>query len=103
VLVTVEYDVDAERADEFMRAMQGVELIRRRNGSRQWGLFRDPVSPRRFLETFVAETWAEHLRQHERLTMADRTVEELALAHHQGGGLPPVVSHYLAARTGQQV
>jgi MFS family permease len=97
VLVTMEYEVAPEYAANFIHAMQEVGLIRRRNGSSNWGLFRDPGNPRRFLETFVSESWAEHLRQHERLTVADRTVEERALAFHQGGG-PPAVSHYIYAR-----
>jgi hypothetical protein len=30
----------------------------------------------RFVETFLVSSWAEHLRQHERATNADRKVEE---------------------------
>jgi MFS family permease len=97
ILVTVEYDVDPERATEFVRAMQEVGLIRRRNGAIQWDLFRDPASPRRFVETFLSRSWAEHLRQHERLTMADRALEERALTLHQAGGRPPLVSHFVNA------
>jgi quinol monooxygenase YgiN len=98
ILVTVEYDVDPDCGADFVRAMQAVELIRRRNGSTRWGLYRDPASPRRFLETFVSRSWAEHLRQHERLTTVDRAIEAQVLAFHQGGGRPPVVSHYVYAR-----
>jgi MFS family permease len=98
VLVTVEYDVDPERAGDFADAMHEVGLMRRRNGSVQWGLYRDPASPRRFVETFVSDSWGEHLRQHERLTMADQAVQERALALHQGGGRPPTVSHFVGVR-----
>jgi hypothetical protein len=77
--------------------MQEVGLIRRRNGASRWGLFRDPAHPRRFVETFVSESWAEHLRQRERLTMADHAIEERALAFHQADGRPPVVSHLVNA------
>jgi MFS family permease len=97
VLVTVEYVVDPGRAPDFVRAMQEVGLLRRRNGAVQWGLFRDPANPRRFVETYFSESWAEHLRQRERLTVTDREVEERALAFHQADGRPPATSHFLNA------
>jgi hypothetical protein len=50
--------------------------------------------PERYLETFTTRTWAEHMRQHARITAADQAVEERARAFHRGDG-PPVVSHLL--------
>ena len=76
ILVTVEYDVDPEREEEFLQAMHKYERIRRRDGAFQWGIFRDLESPTRYMETFLVDSWAEHLRQHERLTRADREVTD---------------------------
>jgi MFS family permease len=76
ILVTVEYDVEPQREAEFVRAMQGYERIRRRDGAYQWGIFRDIESPNRYLEEFLVDSWAEHLRQHERLTRADSAVTD---------------------------
>jgi len=53
-----------------------------------WGLFRDTADPSRFIETFMVESWAEHLRQHERITAADRVVEEHVRASHTGSAPP---------------
>ncbi|MCX5892892.1 MAG: MFS transporter, partial [Deltaproteobacteria bacterium] len=39
-------------------------------------------------------TWLEHLRQHERITMEDRAVEEQVAAFHLGPGRPKV-SHLI--------
>jgi MFS family permease len=76
ILVTVEYDVEPQREEEFLQAMHRYERIRRRDGAYQWGIFRDLESPTRYLEAFLVDSWAEHLRQHERLTRADRDVTE---------------------------
>jgi predicted MFS family arabinose efflux permease len=96
VLVTIEYDIDPEHADDFVTAMQRVERMRRRTGSSQWGLFQDPSNPDRYLETFVARTWAEHMRQHTRGTVTDRRIEDAALSF-QRPGTTPRVSHLIAA------
>ncbi|MBV9125869.1 MAG: MFS transporter, partial [Planctomycetes bacterium] len=76
VLVMIEYRIDPKKATEFAQAMQAVRLLRRRDGAARWGLFHDMENPSRYLETFVVESWAEHLRQHERVTRADLAVEE---------------------------
>ncbi len=98
VLVTVEYLVTPEDAAAFTRAMHGVGRLRRRDGAVSWGLFRDTAEPGQWLETFVVESWGEHLRQHARATMADLAIEAAARRYHRGEGLP-VVSHFVHADT----
>jgi MFS family permease len=68
VLVTVSYRVPPAAHLEFTEMMRRVGRDRRRSGAQQWGLFRDLADTDRFLETFVVETWGEHLRQHQRRT-----------------------------------
>ena len=97
VLVTVEYFIDPARGLEFSEAMQPVRRIRRRDGAIRWGLYEDAAIPGRYIETFVVESWAEHLRQHERVTVSDREMEAKAWAYHQGDGAPKV-THWIAAR-----
>jgi len=96
VLVTVEYRIEPERADEFVDAIRRLARIRRRDGAQLWGVFRDAADPARYLETFTVESWAEHLRQHERMTVADRELQAGARAFHVADE-PPVVTHYIAA------
>jgi hypothetical protein len=43
----------------------------------------------------LVESWSEHMRQHARLTEADRAAEDAVRAFHLGER-PPVVSHYVA-------
>lgn len=97
VLVTVEYLIDPKRGANFARAMDAVRRIRRRDGAVRWGLFEDAAAPGRYIETFVVDSWAEHLRQHERMTVADREAESKAYAFHKGGDSPKV-THWIAAR-----
>ncbi|RJP19361.1 MAG: MFS transporter [Candidatus Abyssobacteria bacterium SURF_5] len=94
VLVTIEYRIDPARQREFVGAMQRLRRIRRRDGALRWGLGRDTTDPERFIEFYVVESWTEHLRQHERLTVADRAAFEHARSFHTAD-LPPSVSHFV--------
>jgi MFS family permease/quinol monooxygenase YgiN len=98
VMVTVEYRIDPAKADEFAKIMhQQMRRIRRRDGAFMWELFNDIGDPDRMVECFMVESWLEHLRQHERVTVADREVIENARAFHLGGELPKV-THLVAGR-----
>jgi MFS family permease/quinol monooxygenase YgiN len=96
VLVTVEYQVRPEHVNRFLKAMRSVRRMRLRDGAVYWQIFRDTERPERFVEHFITESWAEHLRQHARVTRADRDLETRILALHSGRE-PPQVTHYLAA------
>jgi MFS family permease len=76
VLVTVEYRVNPVQRNEFLQAIHEYGRIRRRDGAFRWSVYRDLEEADRYVETFVVSSWAEHLRQHERVTNADRAVEE---------------------------
>jgi MFS family permease len=77
VLVTIEYRLAAEKDREALRsALQKLSQERRRDGAYDWGVFVDAADSLRFLETFLVESWLEHLRQHERVTNADRVLQE---------------------------
>jgi MFS family permease len=96
VLITVEYRIDSARAREFAALMmQDIRLSRRRDGAFYWGLYHDIADPSRYLETFLVESWVEHLRQHERLTAEDRKLQEIVRAFHVDPN-PPIVTHFIA-------
>jgi MFS family permease len=77
VLVTVEYRIDPKNRAPFLRALGRYAHERRRDGAYEWGLFEDPAQDGRFLETFLTDSWLEHLRAHERVTRADRLLEQI--------------------------
>ena len=77
VLVTVEYRLGTETDREaLLSALEKLSQERRRDGAYDWGIFEDSAVKLRFLETFQVESWLEHLRQHERVTNADRILQE---------------------------
>ena len=96
VLVMVEYDIAPEATEEFVTAMQGVRRLRLRDGALRWNLFQDAAEPTRWVETVLVESWNQHLRQHARITHADREIEAAAHAFHRGDGNPRV-SHLIAS------
>jgi MFS family permease len=95
VLVTVEYCIRPEDRDAFLQAIAGLEHGRRRDGAYAWGIFEDAAEPGRMVETFLVESWMEHLRQHERVTNADRLVQDAVDRFHLSG--EPKVTHFIAA------
>ena len=88
VVIEVEYRIDPARAQDFVRAARELRRIRRRDGAVQWWLLRDTDEPARWVEIFAVETWGEHLRQHERVSAADRAVEDTVFAFHLGPERP---------------
>jgi predicted MFS family arabinose efflux permease/quinol monooxygenase YgiN len=93
VLVTIEYRIDPKRRDEFLRALAEYSGPRRRDGAYDWGIFEDPAEAGRFIESFRTDSWLEHLRQHERVTKADRLQEQAIRNFQLGGG--PKITHLI--------
>jgi MFS family permease len=94
VLVTIEYAVIPKRTAEFVDAMHEYGRMRRRDGAYRWAIFRDTEVADRYLEIFLVNSWAEHLRQHERQTQADRELEGRIYSHLSG---EPTVRHLIDA------
>ena len=90
MLVTVEYEIDPADAAAFRAALAPLAEERRRDGAFLWQVFVDAEKPRRQVEVFMLESWLAHLRQHERVTEADRAVQARVNAFHRGPGRPRV-------------
>jgi MFS family permease len=99
VLVTIEYRVQPDNRVQFVTAMQAVREMRRRNGAYFWELFHDSADPARYIECFMDESWLEHLRQHERVSVADRAIQQHA-KQFMVEGASTKSSHWLADREG---
>jgi len=51
----------------------------------EWWLFQDAADPARFVETWIEATWAEHLRNHERVSVAHQELEQRVRDLIRGG------------------
>jgi hypothetical protein len=60
-------------------------------------MFEDTATEGVFLETFRVESWVEHLRQHERVTHADRVLQQRI---HGLLERPAVVRHLITVEPG---
>lgn len=97
VLVTVEYRIRPQDRSAFLEVLNKLGHERRRDGAYRWGVFEDAAEEGRIVEAFLLESWLEHLRQHERVTNADRLVQE-AVQRFQLSG-EPKVTHLIAAES----
>lgn len=95
LLVVVEYHIDQLHSDAFKDAMGKMKTIRMRDGAIKWNLFHDIETPGHYIESFIVESWLEHLRQHERFTISDREIQG-HVRSFQIENRPIVVQHFIA-------
>ena len=100
VMVTVEYRIDPNSREAFLAALDELARERKRGGAYAWGVFQDTADEGRFLETFLLDSWLEHLRQHKRVTNADRVLEDHVRHFLQA---KPIVTHLIAAESARDI
>ncbi|WP_425903458.1 MFS transporter [Agrobacterium radiobacter] len=94
VLILIEYNVEKHHRSDFLHALDELSQERRRDGAYGWGVTEDSADPQKIVEWFMVESWAEHLRQHKRVSHADADLQGKVLAYHSGLE-KPVVRHFL--------
>jgi MFS family permease len=95
VLVLIEYRIAKDDRLKFFQCLKRLSQARRRDGAYGWGITEDAADSERIVEWFLVESWAEHLRQHHRLSNADADIQRETTQFHIGPN-PPVVRHFLA-------
>lgn len=95
VMVTIVYRVVPAKRREFLAALGELGRRRKRDGAFAWGVMENTEAAHEFIEYFMIESWLEHLRQHERVTNADRVLQD-SLRTLLVPDSEPVVSHYVA-------
>ncbi len=94
VLIQIEYRIDPENRDAFLRMIHSLEPTRRRNGAMSWRVFRDLGEDGRFVERYIIASWAEYVRLRTRMTMTDRRIQD-QVAELQRPGVPLRVSRLI--------
>ncbi len=97
VLVTIEYEVAPANDELFVARLGRLRALRLRDGAMRWRYWRDLSSRNLVIETFIVDSWLEHMRQHDRVTNADRKIQDEVIALHSGKS-PPRVRHWIALR-----
>jgi hypothetical protein len=69
--------------------MAELSQLRRRDGAMQRWLFQD-TDPSRFVESWLDATWADHLRAHERASVAYQKIEQKIRELTRSGSTIPV-------------
>ncbi|RTF29647.1 MFS transporter, partial [Serratia marcescens] len=95
VMIQVEYRIREQDRPQFLRTLLMLERARRRDGAYAWGITEHTGDPECIMEWFLVESWAEHLRQHQRVSHADADLQQEALRFHIGPE-KPVVHHFLS-------
>jgi MFS family permease len=75
-LVTIEYRIEPDDREAFVGDLDELGHERKRDGAYAWGIFEDVADRGRFVETFLIESWLELQHLRERVTNADRIVED---------------------------
>ena len=76
VLVKIDYRIDPKDRAAFLRALDELGFERRRDGAFAWGIFEDASEFGHYEETYLIETWLELMHLRERVTNADRVLED---------------------------
>ena len=95
VLVQVEYRVTPQDRPALVQLLHSLSLHRRSDGATAWGLSEDSADPQRIVEWFFVGSWAEHLRQHRRVSQAAAALQARIHQLHLGTE-PPSVRHLIA-------
>jgi MFS family permease len=94
-LITIEYNkIDPKLSDEFEQSLHELGRLLKSEGMAYWELFQDPADIGHYIEIRIADTWTDHIRQHEYVTrnvqVMENRIRELIKDCPQ-----PLISHYI--------
>lgn len=94
VLITIDYKIDPQLSNEFEQTARELGRILKSEGMAYWELFQDTTDLGHYIEIRIADTWTDHMRQHERVTKNVQIMEDKIRLLIKDGP-QPIVSHYI--------
>jgi len=91
--VTISWCVPAGRELEFLNAIVEVRRSRKRTGARQWFIATDVADPSLYVESFVVDSWHDHLEQH-KFRQSPEDIAASAVARSIAGN-PVEIRHFV--------
>jgi MFS family permease len=94
-LITIEYNkIDPKLSDEFQRSVRELGRMLKSEGMAYWELFQDPADIGHYIEIRIADTWTDHMRQHEYVTKNVQDMENRIRELIKDCPLP-IITHYI--------
>lgn len=88
ILVAIEYSIAKHNHFLFKKSIKLLRQVRLREGAYFWTLLHDVNDSNRFIESFMIESWVEHLRYQHRFSKTHKDIQMKVFSYHEG--LPPV-------------
>jgi MFS family permease len=86
--------IDPKLSDEFEQSVRELGRILKSEGMAYWELFQDPSDIGHYIEIRIADTWTDHMRQHEYVTKNVQVMENKIRALIKDCP-QPIISHYI--------
>jgi len=94
-LITIEYNkINPNLSDKFEHNIPELGRLLKSEGMAYWELFQEPADTSHYIEIRIADTWTDHIRQHEFVTKNVKVMED-RISTLIKGCPPPIISHYI--------
>lgn len=94
VTIRVSYLITAENQPAFLQAIKSLQKIRMSYGGYSWQIAQDVDQSDVFVESWSESSWTEHLRHHERMSIADKVIQD-EIRGLMAEGQEPVIEHFI--------
>lgn len=94
-LITIEYkNIDPNLSNKFEHNIHELGRLLKSEGMAYWELFQDPADSSHYIEIRIADTWTDHMRQHEYVSKNIQVMENRIRALIKDCP-QPIISHYI--------